>query len=155
MFHERCVLWLRGWNTWNKQHNNTEAEVDAVNQPAFGDARQTGVSLTGWISKVLFKLQLGVPILVLFLSSDTDLMCEGPILLLYSDGPKKHQSGGAIASNCIFFAGKLCVRRSGATAFVTLKWLLAAAWTVVLWLLPTISRFAVYFEHFTTHCTAL
>lgn len=69
--------------------NNPEAEVDAVNQPVFGGARQTGVSLTGWISKVLFKLQLSVPILVLFLSSDTDLMCEGPILLLYSEGPKK------------------------------------------------------------------
>lgn len=89
MFQVQCVLWLREWNIWNKQHNNTEAEVDAVNQPVCRSARQTGVSLTGWISKVLFKLQLSVPILVLFLSSDTDLMCEDPILLLYSEGPKK------------------------------------------------------------------
>lgn len=116
------------YTTWNKQHNNTETEVDAVNQPVFGGARQTGVSLTGWISKVLFKLQLSVPILVLFLSSDTDLMCEGPILLPYSEGPKKHQSGGAIASNCIFLAGKLLCSAEWCNSFCHIEVITGSCW---------------------------
>lgn len=48
------------------------------------------VLLTDWICKATFKLQLSVPILVLFLSFDTDLMSQCPLGLFITLSTPKH-----------------------------------------------------------------